>query len=77
MIHPNILVTFSENLFLAYLSKFKFSVTRIRDKPKKPLIILEKWQNMSRMSSTSFLNSFQVRKQQIFVFNRNPFLLTF
>ena len=53
--------------FWAYFSKFKFSVTRIREKSKKPLIILEKWQNMSRMSSNSFLNSFKVRKQQIFL----------
>ena len=32
---------------------------------------------MSRMSSSSFLNSFQVRKQQILVFNANSFLVTF
>ena len=66
-----LLVTVSENLFRPYFSKFKFSVTRIRKKPKKPLIILEKWQNMS----SSFLNSFQVRKQQIFAFSPNPFLV--
>ena len=64
--------------FWAYFSKLKFSVTRIREKPTKPIKILEKWQNMSRMSPSSFLNSFQVPKRQIFfVFNPNPFLLTF
>ena len=59
--------------FWAYFSKLKFSVTRIREKPKKPLKILEKWQNMSRMSSSSFLNSFQVRKQEIVMINPSHF----
>ena len=63
-----LLATVSENVFRAYFSKFKSSVMRIREKPKKPLIILQKWQSKSRMSSSSFLNSFQVRKQQIFLF---------
>ena len=59
--------------FWAYFSKFKFSVMRIREKPKNPLKILEKWQNMSKMSSSSFLNSFQVRKQEIFMINPSHF----
>ena len=59
--------------FWAYFSKFKFSVTCIREKPKIPLKILEKWQNMSRMSSSSLLNSFQVRNQEIFMINPSHF----
>ena len=68
-----LLVTVSENLFRAYFSKLKFSVTRIREKPKKPLLILEKWENISRMSSSSFLDSFEVRKQEIFMINPTHF----
>ena len=59
--------------FWAYFSKFKFLVMRIREKPKNPFKILEKWQNMSRVSSSSFLNSFQVRKQEIFMINPSHF----
>ena len=68
-----LLVTVSENLFRAYFSKFKFSVTRIREKPKKPLLILEKWENISRMSSSSFLDSFEVPKEEIFMINPTHF----
>ena len=75
MSNPNpSLETFSGNLFLAYFAKFKFWVTRIREKLKEPLIIFESWQNMFRMSSSSFLDSFQVPKQEMFMSNLNRLL---
>ena len=37
---------------------FKFWATRIRETPKEPLITLNQWQNILKMSSSLFLESF-------------------
>ena len=44
--------------FEAYFAMFKFWATRIQETPKEPLTAFDWWQNMLKISSSLFLESF-------------------
>ena len=66
---------FSNKVFLGLFRKVQIFDYAHPEK-KKPLITSKQSRNSSRMSTTSILDSLEVRKQEIFMFDPNKFLVT-